>query len=271
MLRDSALPVRIFSALAAALLLILVYWQFGRSGITGICLVVSLLASREFRRLLFIKSQSISFITFYTSASLLLILALFVGKLNALASFSVSASLFSAGIIILAREKISNEQLLKIIALGVFGLFYCVLCPWMAAEAGQTAHGPQLFLLLLLVVFFGDTFAYFGGRFFGKTKLNPSLSPKKTIEGSVSGLFGSLLAAGGFWLLAKPDLSLAALLAFGVVGGSVGQAGDLLMSLVKRVSDVKDSGRLLPGHGGILDRLDGVLLVCPLLYVLALL
>ncbi len=268
MLKDKSLVIRIASALVAAAVILGIYLLFDQRGLVGICLAVSLLASREFRSLLFLKSKKLPFLAFYTFTSLLLILSLFIFNFDGLKAFGVSASLFATGLIILGRERVENEQLLKMIALGVFGLFYCVLCPWMAAQVGLAPHGPQHFLLLLLVVFFGDTFAYFGGYFFGKTKLNPSLSPKKTVEGSITGLFGSLLAAAGFWYFAQPDLSLGFLLLFGFLGGCVGQAGDLLMSLVKRVSQVKDSGRLLPGHGGILDRLDGVLLVCPLLYLL---
>ena len=236
-----------------------------------VCLLISLLSLREFKRLLFLPSEPVLYSIFFSLLSLSLVLVLFVFRFNPLASIAVANSVFAAGMIILARERVSNERLLKILCLGLFGFFYCVLCPWLTSQMVQLEHGSSWFLFLLAVVFFGDTFAFFGGRFFGKIKLNPSLSPKKTMEGAVAGIIGSLIASLGFWAFFRPDLSLELILVFGLLSGIIGQTGDLLMSLIKRVSQVKDSGRLLPGHGGVLDRIDGVLLVCPLIYTLAML
>jgi phosphatidate cytidylyltransferase len=119
-------------------------------------------------------------------------------------------------------------------------------------------------LFVSVLVWSGDIFAYFGGRKFGKHKLAPALSPKKTIEGSVSGLLGTLLLAWVFiWILNLPFLiySLGAVLI-----SILGQLGDLHESLVKRTFQVKDSSNLLPGHGGMYDRVDSALLVMPMFY-----
>lgn len=118
-------------------------------------------------------------------------------------------------------------------------------------------------LYVLAVVWGGDTAAYFAGRAFGKHKLHPKVSPKKTVEGAIGGLFGSLGA--GFLMVALLDLPLPAwkTAVFAVVGGALAQLGDLSESLVKRACGVKDSGTLLPGHGGMLDRVDGVIFAFP--------
>lgn len=269
MFRDKSLFIRVISAILGGLFLLGVYWLKGAQGLVLISLLASLLSLREFKRLLFLPTEPVLFSIFFSLLSLALVLFLFIFRFEPLISFSVANSVFAGGMIICAREKVTNDRLLKILCLGIFGFFYCVLCPWLAADLAQFEHGSSWFLFLLLVVFAGDTFAYFGGRFFGRIKLNPSLSPKKTLEGAIAGILGSLVASLGFWALSRPDLSPAIILVFGLLSGVIGQTGDLLMSLIKRVSQVKDSGRLFPGHGGVLDRIDGVLLVCPLVHTLA--
>ncbi len=105
----------------------------------------------------------------------------------------------------------------------------------------------------------GDTGGYFAGRFFGKTKLYPAVSPSKTVEGSIGGLIGSMSAgvAAHFWFL--PELPLIQAIAVSAIAGALGQAGDLSESLIKRSTGTKDSGSILPGHGGMLDRIDALL------------
>lgn len=269
MLRDKSFLLRVLSALFAALVLLGAYLWQGTYGLSLACLLVCLLSLREFKRLLVLPNEPLAFSLIFSTLSLLLVLALFLFRLETLTSLSVIQSLYVGAMIVVARERVSNDRLLRLITLGLFGVFYCILCPWLAAQLLLFPNGARWFLFLLLVIFAGDTFAFFGGKFFGRHKLNPSLSPKKTMEGALVGVFGSLTASFGFWFFARPDLSLALILAFGLVGGIVGQTGDLLMSLIKRVSQVKDSGRLLPGHGGVLDRIDGVLLACPVIYTLA--
>jgi phosphatidate cytidylyltransferase len=141
-------------------------------------------------------------------------------------------------------------------------------------EGGSGANGIFLVLFVLAVTWTGDSLAYFGGRAWGRRKLLPSVSPAKTVEGAVSGLFGSM---GGAVLLSSfvlpalggtlPLSALAAAL-LGLLVGIVAQLGDLVESLLKREAGVKDSGRILPGHGGVLDRFDAVLFTLPLTYAL---
>ncbi|MEM7606456.1 MAG: phosphatidate cytidylyltransferase [Myxococcota bacterium] len=120
-------------------------------------------------------------------------------------------------------------------------------------------HGGAWVLLAMFAAFFSDTGAYFAGRAFGKHKLYPLVSPKKTVEGAIGGLFAAAFGAGlvQYFLLPHVPLWHAALL--GVVAAALGQGGDLLESLIKRSCGVKDSGKIMPGHGGLLDRSDALM------------
>ena len=117
-------------------------------------------------------------------------------------------------------------------------------------------------LLTMVLAWGSDTSAYFVGRQFGKTKLAPRISPKKTLEGSAGGLMASVVGAVimSFFL---PGLGPIDAVALGILAGAAGQAGDLMMSVLKRSSGVKDSGGILPGHGGILDRADALAFTAP--------
>jgi phosphatidate cytidylyltransferase len=119
--------------------------------------------------------------------------------------------------------------------------------------------GPAYVVLTIMFAWFGDTGGYFAGRFLGRHKLYEAVSPKKTIEGSIGGLVGSVFGAllAHFWFL--PSLSLVHGVVLAVVAGALGQAGDLGESALKRSTGVKDSGAIVPGHGGILDRVDALL------------
>jgi len=123
--------------------------------------------------------------------------------------------------------------------------------------------GEWWVLWLLAVIFAGDTAAYYTGRSFGRHRLSPRVSPGKTWEGTAGGLAASLLAgvAAGVGLLPEAPLRLLAPLALTL--GGVGVLGDLFESMLKRLAQVKDAGSLLPGHGGLLDRLDSLLFAGP--------
>lgn len=130
-------------------------------------------------------------------------------------------------------------------------------------------HGVAWIFLVLTIPWAGDTGAYFAGRAFGKHPLAPRVSPKKTWEGFAGGLVAAIV--GVFIVRAVADLPIALweAVALGAALGSAAVLGDLSESLLKRAFDVKDSGWIMPGHGGILDRIDSLLFVAPLLYAFA--
>ncbi|MEI6827246.1 MAG: phosphatidate cytidylyltransferase [Desulfuromonadales bacterium] len=130
----------------------------------------------------------------------------------------------------------------------------------------QTLYGVQWLFVIMLIVMTNDTAAYYTGSAFGKRRLYLIVSPKKSIEGAIGGLFGSL----GGTMLAKvtffPQLTYGDAVVTAIIIGMVGQAGDLFESLLKRSFGVKDSGTLIPGHGGVLDRMDSILFAAPITY-----
>jgi|SRR5579883_422772 phosphatidate cytidylyltransferase len=129
---------------------------------------------------------------------------------------------------------------------------------------GMGADGPKLLLFALVLTWAADTTAYFVGRAIGKYPLAPHLSPKKTWEGSIGSMMGSLAAGWAFHYWIK--MPLGHLLAMAAIGNVAGQMGDLLESAYKRSAGVKDSGGLLPGHGGVLDRIDALILCIPVVW-----
>ncbi len=129
------------------------------------------------------------------------------------------------------------------------------------------ADGPSFVVLALLLSWFSDTGAYFAGRFLGKRKLYEAVSPKKTVEGALGGLLFAVIGAlvAHVWFLRS--LPLVDALALAIVAGGLGQAGDLGESLFKRSFGIKDSGGIVPGHGGILDRVDALLVTGTITYL----
>jgi len=137
---------------------------------------------------------------------------------------------------------------------------------------GPTADtGRWWILLLLLGIVASDTFAYAFGRLFGKRKLAPRISPGKTWAGAFGGVLGTVVAIAAFKLTALPELAWWEVAALGVPLSICGQLGDLAESLLKRGFSVKDSGNLIPGHGGVLDRLDALMFGAPLVLLYSLL
>lgn len=155
------------------------------------------------------------------------------------------------------------------VAASAFGPLYlgCGLGSIALLRRDAGADGPSFVLLCLMLAWLSDTTAYFAGRFLGKHKLYEAVSPKKTVEGAIGGLAGAIagaLLAHYFYLRSLP---LVDALSLAVVAGALGQAGDLGESLLKRSFGVKDSGGIVPGHGGILDRVDAVIVTSSLTYL----
>jgi phosphatidate cytidylyltransferase len=131
---------------------------------------------------------------------------------------------------------------------------------------GELPDGRYLVLVAVAGSWISDSGAYFAGRFFGRHRLFPALSPKKTYEGAIGGLLATV-ATVGYFAHGFLDLgSVEAALFLGVVVSIFSQAGDLFESVLKRILDLKDLGRVLPGHGGILDRIDSLLFAAPAVY-----
>ncbi len=177
----------------------------------------------------------------------------------------------TAAAICLLTSTVSGHELegaFDRIAAGLSGLVYCcVLLGFLILIREKTAagSGADQLLVVFAVVWVGDSAAYYGGRAFGRHLLAPRVSPKKTVEGAIAGLLGSIIGGTllGMWRLGAPWTVLAGITALTAVAG---QIGDLAESALKRSAGVKDSSSILPGHGGILDRLDSLLFAAPVFF-----
>ncbi len=154
---------------------------------------------------------------------------------------------------------------------GVAGPFYigCLLATLALLRRDGADDGGGLVFMSLTFSWLADTGGYFFGRFLGKTKLYEAVSPKKTRAGFVGALVGASVggALASLWYL--PRLPLAHALPLALFAGALGQLGDLVESLLKRSTGIKDSGGIVPGHGGMLDRIDALIVVSPLVYLFA--
>jgi len=150
------------------------------------------------------------------------------------------------------------------------GLLAATVVRLRALDGGGRA-GFGWVLLAFAVTWGNDTFAYFAGLAFGKHRLYERISPKKSWEGAVGGVAGALVGAFLVREFALPQLGVATALAAALGGSIVGPLGDLSESMAKRAAGVKDSGKIIPGHGGVLDRIDALLFVAPWVYACALL
>jgi phosphatidate cytidylyltransferase len=154
-------------------------------------------------------------------------------------------------------------------AYSTFGIVYAGLLLTHIAEIDRDfgSAGGDMVMFVLASVWAGDTGAYFAGKSLGKHKLYPAVSPSKTWEGAIGGLAGSLIAGCAMKVFRLDSLTWADVFFLTIPGVALAQMGDLVESLVKRSTGVKDSGTILPGHGGILDRIDAVLFFAPWVYV----
>jgi phosphatidate cytidylyltransferase len=152
------------------------------------------------------------------------------------------------------------------VSVSLFPALYIGL-PIAALIGIRTLGGPRALFLLMLTVIVSDTAQYYSGRAFGRRPLAPLVSPKKTMEGAIGGaLFGTaLFAVVGMWWL--PAMPAAFRVVLGVTLVALGIAGDLFESMLKRSAGVKDSSTLIPGHGGVLDRIDALLFAAPVYYI----
>ena len=161
----------------------------------------------------------------------------------------------------------SDSSVREVVFKQVAGVIYVPLFLSYLLFIRNGRDGIIWMFLLFIVVFIGDTGAYYVGSYFGRHKLCPNVSPNKTVEGALGGLLAGLGAGAlykSFLLPGMPwGLSLLCFLSISVAG----QMGDLFESLLKRVAQIKDSGKLLPGHGGVLDRIDALLFAAPVAYI----
>ncbi len=257
---------RVLSSLALAPLLFVVVWLLPPAYFTG--LVVFAAAIGQYELYSMAKARGI---TPLTAAGITLGVIVIINFYRPLYPY-VGGPLFWTTLCVLAVmvarlfSRRTVEGAFEDIAVTVLGIFYVALLfgfP-VAILAGQA--GKKWLVFLFLVIWASDTGAYYVGTAFGKHRLYEKISPKKSIEGLVGGIAASVVVAMlcRLWLVLSAGLLEAAVL--GAALAAVGTMGDLVESLIKRSVGVKDSGTLIPGHGGILDRMDSMLFAAPVLF-----
>lgn len=287
---------RVLSALVGLVIIVFTHLYFGELGLKVILAIVVLISIMELSELLFQKNVDVISKKIITIGTVFLVFALscwmkiysglflivgFVIAYTALFLLRVKNHLNDSDLKIqkqisskeskpnLLREdseiqfqKDLNSDLLKVL----LAIVYLGILPSSLSWILDRPKGELLVFCLLSIVFTGDVCAYLIGSKYGKTRILPHISPKKSLEGSLAGLLGSVCAGFIFsviWL--NENTLLISILALFV--GVTAQVGDLFESLLKRLAHVKDSGRVMPGHGGFLDRIDALLFASPIFMI----
>lgn len=203
----------------------------------------------------------------FTAASLLLPIGFLIyGFPGLLGGFVIAVILgFCISLVLIESERHQPDYVSFVPAIFL-GLCYTGLFGALMVAASRPEHGSRLMLWLMAVAVASDTLAFFGGRSIGRRPLAERISPNKTLGGAVCGLVGAFVVGVCLGMYFEFQSSLAMLAVYSFLAGILAQIGDLAESLIKRIYQVKDAGALIPGHGGLLDRVDSFLLSCPILY-----
>ncbi len=235
-------------------------------------LILTLLAWHEFYTMLSNKNVKV----FYNLG--IIMNALILGCAWLGNSQEMTMTLVFAALLCLVNMVVSgNKSTVADVAFSILGIIYIGVgfshllllrytdnSLYITTSMGTLSMGASYLWLAFIGTWANDTFAYFVGSRFGRHKLCPAISPAKTVEGFIGGLAGSILAITLLGLLFKLPVNHSIIM--GIVVGVIAPIGDLAESAIKRFAEVKDSGKLLPGHGGILDRFDSILFTVPIVY-----
>lgn len=267
------LALRVGSAVVLFPTLVWVAWM-GGFAFALLCAIAAAIAAHELVSMLSSVGKAE---TFAIAIAGLLPLAPWVAHARAGGSYPewMGVALAIAAIVVLASTLLRNAELERAPARASASALAWLYCGFLVAcvVALRLRFGFGWGILAFVVTWMNDTFAYFAGRLFGRHRMLPTISPKKTWEGFLGGVVGSVVA-GMILLVLLPDgwlpgLTFPGCVVLGLVAAVLGPLGDLVESMLKRAAGVKDSGHLIPGHGGMLDRIDALLFVAPWIYLYA--
>ncbi|NLC69699.1 MAG: phosphatidate cytidylyltransferase [Clostridiaceae bacterium] len=257
------LKIRIASALIG-LSLLLAAVLISKETLVAAVLVLSVAAVHEFYNAVSKAGYKPARWVGYLSSVIVLITGFTEGKdLLFIAVAIIMVIIFSLPVFF--RKKYNTAD----IAMTIYGIFLTVFMFLFIILIRELKDGVYHVWIVFIGAWATDTFAYFGGITLGKRKLIPSISPNKTVEGAISGVIGAVAAIALYGFLIGQRISHVPYYNYIIMGmlcGIISQVGDLAASAIKRNTGIKDYGSIMPGHGGILDRFDSVLLLCPLIY-----
>lgn len=229
----------------------------------GICIFISLVGMMEYYRVLGINKKLPGIIG-YVGAT-----AYYVSLLMTDECFGILVLTATAIAMMIAYVATFPKYTIEDIAKGYFGVIYVAVMISYIYLTRQLSDGEYLAWLIFICSWGSDSFAYLAGVAFGKHKMTPKLSPKKSYEGAVGGIAGAAVLGALFGVFVKYLTGADYMATFTVasaIGATISIFGDLAASAIKRNKDIKDYGRLIPGHGGILDRYDSVIFTAPIVY-----
>lgn len=233
----------------------------------SLVLVVAGLALNEYMGIVLKKGNFLYHWVIVGIGVLLAAMVVFHAPLPAVA-FVLVFGIFAAAMIQMYHATTLEETTSRL-GLASFGLLYiCMTLPFLG-WIREMEHGRTILFMALGAAAMGDTFAMLAGKTIGGRKMSPLTSPNKTWAGFIAGFFGSAFAVWVFKMLLWRELSLLHVAALGVLVGLTGPLGDLIESMLKRDYHIKDSGTLIPGHGGILDRIDAQIFTGPAVFFYA--
>lgn len=272
------LKIRVASAVVAVILLIAVVWS-GQIVLGLSVFLISILAMNEFFKSLESAGYRPVRVIGYVSCIPILLLGfnqISTGLNTYLETFlSLRVLAFGVFLTILVLFSLTiflhSKYNIVDISLTFFGVLYITFLFSFLVLTRNLNNGFFFVWLIFIGAFTTDTFAYFSGRFFGKRKLMPAISPKKTVEGGIGGVIGCTLMAALYGLYLNTSgyighIPLYHYIGIGVLCGIISQVGDWAASAIKRYVKVKDFGNVMPGHGGVLDRFDSILFCAPVVY-----
>jgi len=254
---------RFIAGIAFGILIILSIFLLDSTEFFFICAVLISISSYE----LFLI-QDLNKPVFFVIPALLSIVTAY-SNIFLPASLFIPVFFASSFLLLLKNVLFFNSENGRSIYLDIFSIIYAGFFLSFIVKIFNLTEGRLLLLLLFVIIWASDIFAYYGGRHFGKHLLYPSLSPKKTVEGAICGFTGAIGTAIIFKILAGSNFEKANIFLYIFIAGIAviaGMFGDLTESLIKRMAGKKDSGRIIPGHGGILDRIDSLIFAAPVFY-----
>ena len=257
------MPSRVISGAGLLAGVLAALWFLPALYLVGVAVLVALLAFREYVDIASRAGAVVSVPAGGMATALACVAAGVPGMPLDVAFAGITLAL--AAVVLAGAAAGRTGEALRDAALSAFAPLY-IGVPLGLLAATRWTMGREAALLLILTVALSDTAQYYSGRTFGRHLLAPVISPKKTIEGAVGGFFGAMLGLGllGHWWLAYVPLHWRLMLAVAIA--AVGIVGDLFESLLKRSVGVKDASSLIPGHGGVLDRIDALLFAAPVFY-----